>query len=131
MDSYRATFISGRSASWKDKLKLALIGLVAGAILIAAVILSLGLALVLIPLGFVAYLFRRPLLRALFRQAQSGMAGAGMAAGESAAPRSPGPSAGHAGGPDGERETPSRPRTVTIDADYTVVETRRPGRSDD
>ena len=117
MDSYRAYYISGRSASWKDKLKLALLGLVGGAILIAAVILSLGLALVLIPLGFVAYLFRRPLLRALFRQAGVGTAGRRPPGAE----RTAAPGAGPAGEPKG-------PRTVTIDADYTVVEPDRGDR---
>ncbi len=112
MDSYRAYYISRRSANWKDKLKLALLGLVGGAILVAAVILSLGLALVLIPLGFVAYLFRRPLLRALFRQAGAGMAGSRPGADRTAAP-----GAGPAADPSGPRT-----RTVTIDADYTVVE---------
>ncbi len=139
MDSYRATFISGRSASWKDKLKLALLGLVAGAILVAAVVLSLGLALVLIPVGFIAYLFRRPLLRALFRQAQSGMAGGGMTGMGSRGPASDWSTANHPGdepqrhakGPTGDGQPHDRPRTVTIDADYTVVDTRRPDRSVD
>ena len=123
MDSYRAYFITGRSASWQDKLKLALLGLAGGAILIAAVILSLGLALVLIPLGFVAYLFRRPLLRALFRGATANMeaARAGRRPDGAGEPRADGQSGGGA--------TPqARPRTVTIDADYTVVDERRPGR---
>ena len=136
MDSYRATFISCRSASWKDKLKLALLGLVAGAILVAAVVLSLGLALVLIPVGFVAYLFRRPLLRALFRQAQSGMARGGMG---SRGPASDWSTANHSGdepqrradGPTGDGQPQNRPRTVTIDADYTVVDTHKPSRSED
>ncbi|SHF63218.1 hypothetical protein SAMN02745157_2594 [Kaistia soli DSM 19436] len=111
MQSYRVFMIGGRSASWQDKLKLALLALAGGAVLVAAVILSLGLALVLIPLGFVAYLFRRPLLRALFRQASRSMG-------------TPPPT----GAPDGEPRRPAPTGTVTIETDYRVVETREEGR---
>lgn len=113
MDGYRAFYIGGGSASWKDKLKLALLALAGGAVLVAAVILSLGLALVLIPLGFVAYLFRRPLLKAMLGRMNASM-NPGMGAGQ---PR-----------PDSAAEPPRTGRgTVTIETDYTVVETRAPG----
>lgn len=109
METYRVFYIGGRGASWKDRLKLALAALAGGAILVAAVILSLGLALVLIPLGFVAYLFRRQILRAAL-----GRMNAGMRRPEAAA--------------DAAEAPPRQARgTVTIETDYTVVETRDPG----
>ncbi|HWJ72636.1 MAG TPA: hypothetical protein VNX29_05645 [Kaistia sp.] len=114
MQSYRVFMIGGRSANWQDKLKLALLALAGGAVLVAAVILSLGLALVLIPLGFVAYLFRRPLLRALFRQASRGMGT---------------PPPGGAADTEPRRQPPTG--TVTIETDYRVVETREDGRPRD
>lgn len=107
MTSYRVFMIGGRSARWQDKLRFALLALAAGAILVAAVILSLGLALVLIPVGFVAYLFRRPLLKAMF-----GRMNAEMAAGAMRRPAADDPA------------DPAPRGTVTIETDYTVVEPR-------
>jgi hypothetical protein len=81
MASYRAFYISGpgRGSSWKDKLRLAVAALVGGAILVAAVILSLSLALILIPVGLIAYVFRRQILRGLIGSLQRGQKPAGQA----------------------------------------------------
>ncbi|MCX5477907.1 hypothetical protein OSH08_02760 [Kaistia geumhonensis] len=122
MQTERTIYISGRSRGlgWKEKLQLALLGLAGGAVLIAAFVFSLALALILVPIGFVAWLFRRALLRAALRRMQAGIDAA--AAGGAGAPGRP-----------PRYDEPQRPGPaaggVTIDADYTVVEPRDRGPS--
>lgn len=101
MAIYRAYFISGPArSSWKDRLRLAAAAAAGIVILASALILSVSLLLILVPIGFVAYLFRGRILRALFRRAGVEMPAA---AAPEAAPRQPS---------DG----------VIIDADYTVID---------
>jgi hypothetical protein len=97
MTVYRAIYISGPGRTgWKDKLRLALAAVVGGAILIAALILSVSLALLLIPIGLVAYLFRRQILRGLLGSMEARM------------------------GP--QRPRPDERGGAVIDADYTVID---------
>jgi hypothetical protein len=105
MAIYRAYYISGPNrTSWKDRLRLAAAAAVGIVILVSALILSLSLLLVLIPIGIVVYLFRRRILRALFRRA-------GVVT------------------PDEPVEEPVARQTdgVVIEADYTVVDRDRQG----
>ncbi len=117
MQTERTIYISGRGRSlgWKEKLQLALLGLAGGAVLIAAFVFSLALALILVPIGIVAWMFRRALMRAALRRMQAGI-DAAAASGGGAPGRVP------------RFDEPQRPGTgpggVTIDADYTVVEPR-------
>jgi hypothetical protein len=70
MAIYRAYVISGPArSSWKDRLRLVAAAVAGIVILASALILSVSLLLVLIPVGLVAYLFRGRILRALFRRA--------------------------------------------------------------
>lgn len=120
MQTERTIYISGRGRGlgWKEKLQLALLGLAGGAVLIAAFVFSLALALILVPIGIVAWLFRRALMRAALRRMQAGIDAAAAAR----------PDAAGAG--PYRRETPQpggTPGGVTIDADYTVVEPRDRG----
>ncbi|MCX5495020.1 hypothetical protein OSH11_09915 [Kaistia dalseonensis] len=70
MATYRAFYISGPNSSWKDKLRLAAAVIVGGAILVGALILSLSLALILVPIGLIAYAFRRQILRSMLGSLQ-------------------------------------------------------------
>lgn len=101
MASYRAFYISGPGTSWKDKLRVAALIAVGGAVLLAALVLSLGIALVLVPVGLVAYLFRRQILRAMVGSLQ-----------QRAQPAAEGfrPETGPQSGP------------VTIETEYRIVE---------
>jgi hypothetical protein len=127
MTTYRTFVISGPrgATSWKDKLKLGAAMVVGAAVVFAALVVSFSIALVLIPVLGVVYLFRRRILRAFLARAmppgaQPGAAGFGRnpaydAGPEAATPfdepgpfRAP-PGATRGGGP-------------TIDADYSVVD---------
>lgn len=117
MTMYRAYFISGpqRRAGLMDKLRLAAAGVVGLVIVGAALVLSLSLLLILVPIALVAYLFRRQIIAALFRRA--GMADPMAAAAAAAA---------------AEAEERARPAGrdasdgVTIETDYIVVDRTRP-----
>ena len=120
MTMYRAYFISGpqRRAGLMDKLRLAAAGVVGLVIVGAALVLSLSLLLILVPIALVAYLFRRQIIAALFRRA--GMADPAAAAAAAAA-------AAEAD----ERARPTGRTTadgVTIETDYIVVERDDGGR---
>lgn len=106
MAIYRTFYISGPGSGWKDKLRLFAGAAVGVAILIAAIILSLSLALILIPIGLVAYLFRRQILKSLL--------GASVRRQPQAAP--------------GEREAAREAGGVTIETDYRIVEPRQDRR---
>lgn len=70
MAIYRAYFISGPTkTSWKDRLRLAAAAVVGIGVLIGALVLSLSLLFVLIPVGIVVYLFRGRIAAALLRRA--------------------------------------------------------------
>lgn len=64
----RISFIAGRGPGWSEKLQFALVALAGGVVLAAALVFSIGLALLFIPLAGLAYLFRRPLMRAGLRR---------------------------------------------------------------
>jgi len=118
MTMYRAYFISGpqRRAGLMDKLRLAAAGVVGLVIVGAALVLSLSLLLILVPIALVAYLFRRQIIAALFRRA--GMADPAAAAAAAAAEAD-------------ERARPTGRTTadgVTIETDYIVVERDDGGR---
>ncbi len=118
MTMYRAYFISGpqRRSGLMDKLRLAAAGVVGLVIVGAALVLSLSLLLILVPIALVAYLFRRRIIAALFRRAgmvDPAAAAAAAAAASAASERPANPHRADASG-------------VTIETDYVVVERDRP-----
>ena len=109
MAGYRAFYIMGPSRpGWKDKLRLVAAGVVGIVVLGAALILSLSLLLILVPIGVVAYLFRGRILRSLFGAAQ-----------RRAEPQAQPPGTG--------RPQPREADGVVIETDYRIVEPRQPG----
>lgn len=119
MTTYRTYVISGPrgATSWKDKLKLGAAMVVGAAVVFAALVVSFSIALILVPVLAVVYLFRRRILRAFLARAMPPgvQPGATGPAREDAAPfDEPNPFRGFPG---------SRPGAgPTIDADYSVVE---------
>jgi hypothetical protein len=123
MTTYRTFTISGPrgASSWKDKLKLAAALAVGGAVMFAALVVSLSIALVLIPVLGIVYLFRRRILRAFLARtmppgAQPGPQPRQQARSyETAGPfEEPGPFRAQPG---------NRPSDgVTIETDYRIVE---------
>lgn len=129
MTTYRTYVLSGPrgATSWKDKLKLGAAMVVGAAVVFAALVVSFSIALVLIPVLAVVYLFRKRILRAILARAmppgvQPGAAGFGRETGydtayETATPfEEPNPFRGASG--------PRAGDGPTIDADYHVVEPR-------
>lgn len=117
MTTYRTFTISGPrgTTSWKDKLRLGLALVVGAGVVFAALVVSLSIALILVPVLAVVYLFRRRILRSFLARA--------MPPGGQPGPR-PGPSAQTAyEEPNPFRAPPrGRPDEVIIDAEYRVVE---------
>jgi hypothetical protein len=105
------------ATSWKDKLKLGAAMVVGAAVVFAALVVSFSIALILIPVLAIVYLFRRRILRAFLARAMPPGArpGATGPAYESAASfDEPNPFRGSPGSRSGAGPT--------IDADYSVVE---------
>ncbi|MBN8998442.1 MAG: hypothetical protein J0H54_03375 [Rhizobiales bacterium] len=101
MPIYRAYFIAGPArTSWKDRLRLAAAAVIGAVVVAAALVLSLSLLFVLVPVGLLVYLFRNRILAALLRRA-------------GVEPMSPAP------------PSPAEADGTVIDADYTVVD-RKP-----
>lgn len=117
MTTYRTFTISGPrgATTWKDKLKLGLMFVVGLAVIFAALVVSLSIALVLIPVLAIVYLFRRRILRAFLART--------MPPGAQPGPQ-PGPQSRTAyDEPNPFRAPPrARPEDVIIDAEYRVVE---------
>lgn len=106
MAIYRAYFISGPTkTSWKDRLRLAAAAIIGIGVLIGALVLSLSLLFILIPVGIVAYLFRGRIAAALLRRA-------GIEPQQAARP------------PRGAETTAASDGTV-IETDYTIIEPER------
>jgi hypothetical protein len=118
MTTYRTFTISGPrgTTSWKDKLRLGLALVVGAGVVFAALVVSLSIALILIPVLAVVYLFRRRILRSFLARA---MPPGGVRPG----PR-PDPAAQAAyEEPNPFRAPPrGRPDEVIIDAEYRVVD---------
>ncbi|MET4635741.1 hypothetical protein [Kaistia defluvii] len=118
MTTYRTFTISGPrgTTSWKDKLRLGLALVVGAGVVFAALVVSLSIALILIPVLAVVYLFRRRILRSFLARAMP----------PGAAP--PGPRPDPAAQTAYEEPNPfrapsrGRPDEVIIDAEYRVVD---------
>jgi len=118
MTTYRTFTISGPrgATSWKDKLRLGLALVVGASVVFAALVVSLSIALVLIPVLAVVYLFRRRILRSILARA--------VPPGAQPGPR-PEPAAATAyDEPNPFRAPPRSGRVdeVIIDAEYRVVD---------
>ena len=118
MTTYRTFTISGPrgTTSWKDKLRLGLALVVGAGVVFAALVVSLSIALILIPVLAVVYLFRRRILRSFLARAMP-------PGGARPGPR-PDPAAQAAyEEPNPFRAPPrGRPDEVIIDAEYRVVD---------
>jgi len=119
MTTYRTYVISGPrgATSWKDKLKLGAAMVVGAAVVFAALVVSFSIALVLIPVLAIVYLFRRRILRAFLARAMPPGAqpgGMGPAYDTTEPFDEPAPFRAPPGGRAGAGPT--------IDADYRVVE---------
>ncbi|BCP56045.1 hypothetical protein K32_46620 [Kaistia sp. 32K] len=123
MTTYRTFVISGPrgATSWKDKLKLGAAMVVGAAVVFAALVVSFSIALILIPILGIVYLFRRRILRAFLARAMPPGAQPGPRPGptgrtyETASPfEEPNPFRAPPGGRSNDG--------VTIDAEYHVVE---------
>lgn len=118
MTTYRTFTISGPrgTTSWKDKLRLGLALVVGAGVVFAALVVSLSIALILIPVLAVVYLFRRRILRSFLARA--------MPPGGARPGARPDPAAQAAyEEPNPFRAPPrGRPDEVIIDAEYRVVD---------
>ncbi|WEK51273.1 MAG: hypothetical protein P0Y66_04430 [Candidatus Kaistia colombiensis] len=116
MTTYRTFTISGPrgTTSWKDKLRLGLALVVGAGVVFAALVVSLSIALILIPVLAVVYLFRRRILRSFLARA--------MPPGMQPGPQ-PGPASQAYDEPTPFRAPPrGRSEDVIIDAEYRVVD---------
>ncbi|MCX5581018.1 hypothetical protein [Kaistia terrae] len=124
MTTYRTFTISGPrgTTSWKDKLRLGLALVVGAGVVFAALVVSLSIALILIPVLAVVYLFRRRILRSFLARAMP----PGMQPGPQPRPAS---QTAYTEEPNPFR-APPRGRTdeVIIDAEYVVVDPDEPRR---
>jgi hypothetical protein len=94
MATYRA-YIAGPRRSWQSRLQLAVAAVIGLGILFGALVVSLSIAMVLIPVAAIAYLFRRQILRGVLRSVMvprnTGAPGAAQQRSAAAQPRSAGP----------------------------------------